>query len=90
MSGAVRIRAYHQREERYQGLQLDYNGSAALKSEILDAIALLSAQTGLTPICNEYSNASIYIEFHDEYDRDGGTFFSDLLQRLGIKQCERC
>ena len=90
MSDTVRIKAYHQREERYHGLQLDYNGSASLKFEILDAVAQLTGQTGLTPILNEYSDRSIYIEFHDEYDRAGGNFFNDLLQRLGIKQCESC
>jgi len=90
MLEAVPIRAYHQREERYQGLKLDYDGSAALRLRILDAIDAVAKQRGLSPMLNYFSEGSIYIEFHDDYDRDGGEFFSDLLQRLGIRQCENC
>jgi len=87
---AATIRAYHQREERYQGLQLDFDGTAALKSRILETIASVSKQRGLAPILNHYGDASIYIEFHDDYDRDGGEFFTELLERLGIDRCESC
>jgi hypothetical protein len=90
MSEAAPIKAYHQREERYQGLQLDFDGSARLKSKILDAVESVSKERGVTPLLNHFSDASIYIEFHDDYDRDGGEFFSDLLQRLGIGACENC
>lgn len=82
------IKAYHQREERYQGLLLEYGGSTELKSRILDAIFSISSITGLSPMMNQNDDAAIYIEFHDEYDRDGGMFFSDVLARLGIADCE--
>ncbi|WP_345969304.1 MULTISPECIES: hypothetical protein [Sulfurimonas] len=86
----VPIRAFHQREERYQGLQIEFDGSESVKSRILDTIDSVSQQRGISPSLNHFSDASIYIEFHDEYDRDGGEFFADLLGRLGIAQCESC
>ncbi|MHC3995403.1 hypothetical protein ACXWTF_11295 [Thiomicrolovo sp. ZZH C-3] len=84
------MRAFHQREERYQGLQIEFDGSDAVKSRILDMIASVSKQRGISPSLNHFSDASIYLEFHDEYDRDGGEFFADLLGRLGIAKCESC
>jgi len=92
MNRCQEIKAFHQREERYQGLELEYLKSQVLKNEILDAFHSLSKETGLTPDIyeNSFKNHadSIYIEFHDEYDRDGGEFFSSLLHKLGIDQCE--
>lgn len=82
------IKAFHQREERYQGLQLEFDGSEALKKSILDAVDVVSRQQGIAPAVNDFSPVSIYLEFHDEYDRDGGTYFSALLSRLGISHCE--
>ncbi len=82
------IKAFHQREERYQGLQLEFDGSAASKQAILSAVETISKRRGISPMLNYFSDASIYLEFHDEYDREGGTFFSELLCFLGIEQCE--
>lgn len=82
------IKAYHQREERYQGLLLEYGGSTELKSRILEAIGSISIVTGLSPMMSQNDDAAIYIEFHDEYDRDGGMFFTDVLAKLGIADCE--
>lgn len=89
MMTASVIRAYHQREERYQGLQLDFDGSAALKETILDTVDAVSKMQGIAPMVNQFNDVSIYLEFHDEYDRDGGAFFSELLCRLGIDKCEK-
>jgi len=88
MAAVSPIRAYHQREERYQGLQLEYDGSAASKKTILDTIETVSKDHGIAPTLEQFSDASIYLEFHDEYDREGGEYFSDLLCRLGIEHCE--
>ena len=60
------------------------------KTMILDAIADVERQKRITPLLNEFGDTSIYIEFHDEYDRDGGEFFTELLTRLGIHTCEAC
>lgn len=82
------IRAFHQREERYQGLQLDFDGTTQTKEAILNSVESISKKQGIAPMINHYSDASIYLEFHDEYDRDGGTYFSELLCSLGIEHCE--
>lgn len=88
MTAPSAIKAYHQREERYQGLELEYDGSAASKQMILDAVETVSQKQGIAPMLNQFSDASIYLEFHDEYDREGGTYFTELLCLLGIGQCE--
>lgn len=88
MSRCDDIKAFHQREERYQGLQLEYNGSSILKDEIYEAIDNVTLETGMIPKLYQNSEASIYIEFHDEYDRDGGNYFTNVLGKLGIAHCE--
>lgn len=85
MSQYDEIKAYHQYEERYQGLQLEYNGSSNLKSEIYDVIDDVTLETGMIPKLYEYGTELIYIEFHDEYDRHGGEFFTTVLGKLGIE-----
>ena len=85
------IKAFHQREERYQGLQLEYEHSMGLKEEILGAFETVKLETGLQP--QSYEDVSLNrrklfcIEFHDEYDREGGRFFSSMLHHLGIDKC---
>lgn len=88
MERCQQIKAFHQREERYQGLELVYDGSNSLKDQITDLIDDVTLETGMTPKLCEYSRGSIYIEFHDDYDRDGGNYFTRLLGKLGIAQCE--
>jgi len=90
VAAAAPIRAYHRREERYQGLQLDFDGSSDQKSRILHTIETVSLRHGLSPTLDHFSDASIYIEFHDDYDRNGGAFFTELLDRLGVAGCETC
>ncbi|SFP88278.1 hypothetical protein [Hydrogenimonas thermophila] len=88
------IKAYFRREERYEGLQLVFKEHPELKDEILNAIEETMAETGEKPIVfenNEKLNAepyAFYIEFNDDYDKDGGNFFEILLKKLGIDKCE--
>ena len=62
------------------------------RCEEIKAFEKVSRETGLSSHLYENSSKenanSIYIEFHDEYDRDGGAFFSSMLYKLGIDQCE--
>lgn len=88
MNRCEQIKAYHQREERYQGLLLEYDGSSVLKDEIYEFIEDVTLEIGLIPKLYQNSHDSIYIEFHDEYDRKGGVFFTTLLGKLGIDKCE--
>jgi hypothetical protein len=86
------IKAYHQSEERYQGLKLEYVGKPELRKDVIKAYKNVSNQSGLTPVVYENHSMSeseyIYIEFHDDINRESGAFFTDMLNELGIKNCE--
>ncbi len=87
-----RIKAYHQCEERYQGLKLEYVGEPELRGDVIKAYKSVSSSTGLTPVIYENhsitESESMYIEFHDDLDREGGVFFTNMLKELGIQDCE--
>jgi len=88
------IKAYFRREERYEGLQLVFKEHPELKDEILNAIEETIAETKQKPVIFENSEQAdeepyaFYIEFNDDYDKDGGDFFEILLKKLGIDKCE--
>ena len=88
------IRAYYRREERYEGLQLVYGESSELKDEILKAIESVKNRTGLSPAVfenvnkDDLSKQAIYMEFNDDYFKDGGEFFEELLKELQIDECQ--
>ena len=87
------IEAYFRREERYEGLQLVFKQHPELKDEILQAIEETKKETGSNPAVfenNEKAGSApyaFYIEFNDDYDKDGGEFFEILLKKLGIDHC---
>lgn len=85
------IRAFHQKAERYQGLQLEYDRSSMLRKEILRVFERVKAETGLDPEIYEDITLNgqklFYIEFHDEYEREGGRFFDQVRRGLGIDGC---
>ncbi|WP_201352980.1 hypothetical protein [Hydrogenimonas urashimensis] len=89
-----RIKAYFRREERYEGLQLVFKEHPELKEEILQAIDETMKETGEKPAVFENSEKSgaepyaFYVEFNDDYDKEGGDFFEILLKKLGIDKCE--
>ncbi|MDR0664843.1 MAG: hypothetical protein LBF86_04905 [Helicobacteraceae bacterium] len=88
------IHAFFRREERYEGLQLIYGGDEALKRKILEAIEAIKLESDLAPDVTENCDArepekcALYLEFNDDYDRDGGAFFEKLLAKLDIKKCD--
>ena len=88
------IKAYFRREERYEGLQLVFKEHPELKDEVLNAIEETIAETNQKPMIFENSENvdkepyAFYIEFNDDYDKDGGDFFEILLKKLGIDKCE--
>ena len=88
------IEAYFRREERYEGLQLVFKEHPELKEEILKAIEETMKETGEKPAVFENSEKAgaepyaFYIEFNDDYDKEGGEFFETLLKKLGIDHCE--
>ncbi|MDR2153396.1 MAG: hypothetical protein LBO72_11330 [Helicobacteraceae bacterium] len=88
------IHAFFRREERYEGLQFVYGGDETLKQKILDAIEALKQESALEPNVMENCDAkepekcAVYLEFDDDYDREGGAFFEKLLDKLNIKKCD--
>lgn len=88
MDRGEQIKAFHQSEERYRGLQLEYDGSAALKEAIFEVIDDVTLETGMIPKLYTNSSDSISIEFYDKHDRDGGRYFVNVLGKLGISCCE--
>lgn len=89
----MNIKAYFRREERYEGLQLVFGTDESAKAAILAAIKTLEAETDIHPKVMENCNVAhpekcaIYLEFEDDYDREGGDFFERLLRKLGIEHC---
>lgn len=95
MSRCNEIKAHIRMEERYEGLSLIFGDNQDLKNDILKAIDEVKAETGQTPfIFDKISNdrqdiQAIYLEFHDDIHREGGEFFTKILQKLDIDKCEK-
>ncbi len=84
------ITAIHSREERYAKLELLYR-SKKQKRKIFDALKDLnyrkecSVEVSDTKESDE--NGIVCIEFHDDYDKESGPFFDELIKKLGIDRC---
>ncbi len=91
----AKIKAYFRMEERYEGLQLVYGLNVEEEANILKAIELAKKDTELNPDvfenkdANHPEKAAIYIEFHDDYDREGGEFFEEVLKYLHVEKCNQ-
>jgi|LGOV01.1.fsa_nt_gb hypothetical protein len=94
MSKCKEIIANVRMEERYESLSLRFGDCPDLKKEIEKVISKVKKKTGLTPfIFDKVSNdrpdiQAIIIEFHDDVHRLGGDFFTKVLKRLEIDECE--
>lgn len=95
MSRCNEIKAHIRMEEKYEGLSLIFGDNQELKNDILKAIDEVKKETGQTPfIFDKISNdrpdiQAIYMEFHDDIHREGGEFFTKILQKLNIDKCEK-
>ncbi|HIP59752.1 MAG TPA: hypothetical protein EYH01_04900 [Campylobacterales bacterium] len=85
------IKAYHEMEERYSRLVLEYHGNEQ-RNLICDTVGMVIDAQGVAPsivvtpgknLGGEYS-----VEFHDDYDKQSGVFFEELIKRLDIGHCE--
>lgn len=87
------IKAYFRREECYEGLQLVYGTDEQAKQAILEAIEQLKEELELSPQVMENCSldhpekCAIYVEFENDYDREGGEFFESLMKKLDIQRC---
>lgn len=86
------IKAFHQSEEQYEGLKLEYIGQPELRGSVLKAYKSVVTSTGLTPVIHEngsiHDSESMYIEFYDDVKKEGGAFIADMLNHLGIKEAQ--
>jgi len=91
MSKAPDIKAYHEEEERYSRLILEYS-SLDERKLICDKVAETIEKLDMVPytvVTPKDSKSGEYcLEFHDDYDRKSGDFFESLLHSLGVKECE--
>ena len=91
MSEIKCIKAHHEMEERYARLELDYN-SLEQKELIFNTTNELIKKYKIYPtkIITPRGDfqGSFCLEFHDDYFRESQAFFDELLEKLGIKECE--
>jgi len=88
------IEAHIRMEERYEGLALTYGDNPELKKQVFDAVEATIKETGLKP--EIFDNPSrehpekegIYLEFHEDVQREAGDFFNRVLHKLDVV-CER-
>ena len=89
MSGPC-IDAEFKSEERYAKISISYSTAEELK-KIEAALAeahkdvSLEESTYTTDIAGD--RKVFVIEYHDDYDREGGKVFEKLMQILDIKEC---
>ena len=85
------IKAYHEMEERYARLVLEYHNNEQ-RNLICDTVGMVIEEQGIAPsvivtpgkeLGGEYA-----VEFHDDYDKQGGIFFDELMKKLDIVHCE--
>ncbi|ADV45658.1 hypothetical protein [Nitratifractor salsuginis] len=84
------IEAHIRMEERYEGLSLTYGDNPELKKEVFDAVEATIKETGLkpeifdNPSSDHPENEGIYLEFHEDVQREAGDFFQRVLDKLHL------
>jgi hypothetical protein len=80
-------------EERYAGMSLVFTDNPELRTEIETAIEKITKQTKMEPLVFDNSkdhkeaSQSLYLEFHDDVQRESGAFFELVLKELKIDKC---
>ncbi len=91
MSKNACIKAYHEMEERYSKLILEYH-DLEQKENIFNAANDMIKKYNIYPTKiitpkGEFQG-DFCLEFHDDYDRDSLAFFEDLIRTLNVDHCE--
>jgi len=85
------IKAYHEEEERYSRLILEYHNTKQRK-KICKKVSNMIEKYHIVPFTTvtpkDGKNGEYSLEFHDDYDRKSGDFFEDLIHSLGVEHCE--
>ena len=88
-----KIKAYYRREERYEGLQIvfykDTDDREKVQRVIDESIKNRTTTPKVFENCykDEPNKCAFYIEFEDDYDKEAGNVFEEILARLGISKC---
>ena len=85
------IKAYHEMEERYARLVIEYFTLEQKESifhatnELIKELKVYPSQT-MQPK-GEFEG-EFTLEFNDDYDKVSGDFFEKIIQKLNISKCE--
>jgi len=78
-------------EERYARLKLIFKGSPEDELEVEKKVKEVTDKYDLEPACCciEGKNGSYQynIEYHDDYDKESGDIFEDIMKHLNVKVC---
>lgn len=91
MSKQPCIKAYHQMEERYSQLVIEYftleqkEAIFHATNELIKTLKVFPSQT-ITPK-GEFQG-EFCLEFSDDYDKVSGAFFEKIIEKLNINKCE--
>lgn len=89
MSGQC-IDADFKSEERYAKISISYSNTDELH-KIEEALSVAGKETSLEPSTYttdiSHGRKVFVIEYHDDYDREGGKVFNKLMDILDIKEC---
>ncbi|PHR58890.1 MAG: hypothetical protein COA44_01735 [Arcobacter sp.] len=84
------IDAEYRGEERYSKLSLAY-ANAEEEKKINDAFDEVTSKYTIQPqtYISDITDGRkvLVIEYHDDYDRDAGTIFEEIMKKLDIKEC---
>ena len=89
--GEACIKAYHEMEERYARLEIEYftleqkEDIFHATNELIKTYQVYPAQT-MTP--DGEFKGKFCIEFSDDYDKVSGDFFEAMIKKLNIGKCE--
>ncbi len=92
MADTKDIKAYHEMEERYARMELEYYTLEQKElifnttNELIKKYKIYPTKI-ITPRGDFQGEFSL--EFHDDYFKESKDFFNELLQKLNIKRCER-
>jgi len=91
MSNLPAMEADFKSEERYARLKLIFKASNNEEKMIEERIKEITNKYSLTPICccieGKEGSFQYNIEYHDDYDKEAGDIFEDIMRQLNITSC---
>jgi len=91
MSQNTCIKAYHEMEERYARLVIEYftlEQKEAIFHATNDLIKELKVFPNQTMSPKGEFHGEFCLEFPDDYDKESQDFFETIIKKLGINKCE--